>query len=139
MENTTNKNESNLENTVNEKNMVVEHTVTNKEPFEIVTLNQDGVKKGVITIAIGFVIGLLLAGLGGILFGFSIQLVGYIIAFLAFLKGIQTISSANKKVYRATCPYCKHEFGFPIKELSILCPQCHKRVIIKDNEFQIVE
>lgn len=151
MENATNKNEHNLENTVNEKSGVVEQSVANnaevssteeikseeKAPLEIVVLNQDGVKKGVITIIFGGIIGLVVAVVGGMMFG--LQFLGLFIAFFAFFKGLQSISSGNKKVYKATCPYCKHEFGFPVKELSILCPQCRKRVIIKDNEFQIVE
>lgn len=151
MENTTNYNENNVENIENEKEILVEHTVSSnlegdstekienekKAPFEIVVLNKDGVKKGVLTIIFGGIIGLVVSVVGGMLFG--LQFIGLIIAFFAFFKGLQSISSGNKKVYRATCPYCKHEFGFPVKELSILCPQCRKRVIIKDNEFQIVE
>jgi len=102
-------------------------------PFEIEVLNKNGVIKGILTIIIG---GLLI---GGVVSIYLWKIVGSLIMIVSIIKGIRDIVTAKTQVYRATCPYCKHEFYFPVDDLNASCPQCNKMIIIKDNEFQIVE
>lgn len=120
------------------KELNTEAQAVNATPPPVETLNTNGKSKGIATILLGLVLGLGLIICSNLIL-YPLKFVGYFVMFFGFFKGLQTMSNANQKVYRAVCPYCKQEFAFPVNQLNVLCPQCRKRVILKDNEFQIVD
>lgn len=114
--------------------------INDQNPFEIIELNRNGVVKGIIQIILGilgyYVFSIVLDRMFG---GIWFNLLGWILIFACFSSGIANIVTARKKAYKAICPYCNHEFAFPVEDLNASCPQCNKKIIIKDNKFQIVE
>lgn len=111
-----------------------------QKSLEIIELNQNGVVKGIISIIFGIIGAYVFSICFDRMFGgIMLSVFGWVILFACLSNGIRSIATAKKKAYKATCPYCKHEFAFPVENLNALCPQCNKKIIIKDNKFQIVE
>lgn len=108
-------------------------------PFEIVTLNENGVTVGILMIVAGFLINLFFSIVLGNMFGFSFKVAGYVIMIYTVFAGIKSIRTAKVKAYRAVCPCCNYEFAFPVEELNVLCPKCRKRIILQDDTFKVVE